>query len=206
MGTKPRLPRTGAFGADQRQAIDQEVYLKLDRALACAFVAYCAAFTCAARPATVSTGPAGEQHGIATVAVDATDLDRRIYRVHETLPVGQGPLTLFYPQWIPGTYAPTGPLSRLAGLKFTIDGQPLPWHRDPLNVFASKVLIPHGATTLTADFQYLARPPANGHGPRPWRASHAHSSIARPARIDGSGLRAFVAALVWQLKAGRPGI
>lgn len=111
---------------------------------------------CAALPAPHASPSHRAYDGTVAVAVDATDLDHRIYRVHESLPARKGTLRLFYPQWIPGTHAPTGPLSKLAGLKFTADGKPLSWRRDPLNVFAFEVEVPAGATRLDIDFQYLA--------------------------------------------------
>ncbi|MBV9083741.1 MAG: hypothetical protein JOZ62_13765, partial [Acidobacteriaceae bacterium] len=43
-----------------------------------------------------------------------------------TFPVHPGPLTLFYPQWIPGEHGPTGPVDNLAGLVFSASGQTLP--------------------------------------------------------------------------------
>ena len=54
--------------------------------------------------------------GTLKLAVDATDLDRRIFRVRETIPVAAGPLTLLYPQWLPGNHAPRGPIDKFAGL------------------------------------------------------------------------------------------
>lgn len=36
--------------------------------------------------------------GTLTLQVDATDLDRRIFRVKETVPVRPGPLTLYHPK------------------------------------------------------------------------------------------------------------
>jgi len=45
--------------------------------------------------------------GVLKVDVDATDLDRRIFRVHETIPVtASGPMTLLYPEWVPGGHSP----------------------------------------------------------------------------------------------------
>jgi len=54
--------------------------------------------------------------GTIALQVDATDLDRRIFRVKETLPVKPGPLTLLYPRWLPGNHGPTGVIAQLAGL------------------------------------------------------------------------------------------
>lgn len=136
--------------------------MKLKNVVKCGFSAFCfiGAWSSAAHAFPGSSAP-GSYDGTVTVSVDATDLDRRIYRVHESLPVRKGTLRLFYPQWIPGTHAPTGPLSKLAGLKFTADGKRLSWRRDPLNVFAFEVDVPEGVARLDIDFQYLA--PTSGN-------------------------------------------
>ncbi|HUH32167.1 MAG TPA: M61 family peptidase [Rhodanobacter sp.] len=93
--------------------------------------------------------------GTLQIKVDATDLAQRIFRVHEVVPVQPGPLTLLYPQWLPGNHSPTGPIDKLAGLKISAHGQPLTWTRDPLNVYAFHVQVPAGATALDVEFQYL---------------------------------------------------
>ena len=91
------------------------------------------------------------------LAVDATDNDRRIFSVHQILPVSAaGPLTLFYPAWLPGNHAPRGPIEQLAGLMITADGQPVAWTRDPVNVFAFHVTVPAGAKALDIRFQFLS--------------------------------------------------
>ena len=68
------------------------------------------------------------------IDVDATDVAHRIFRVHETIPVVAGPVTLLYPQWIPGNHSPTGPIDKIAGLVVKANGQTLPWTRDQYNV------------------------------------------------------------------------
>ncbi|HET9693626.1 MAG TPA: hypothetical protein VFP48_04510, partial [Steroidobacteraceae bacterium] len=53
--------------------------------------------------------------GTLTLQVDASDVDRRIVRVVQTVPVaGPGPLTLLYPRWLPGNHSTTGPVEMLA--------------------------------------------------------------------------------------------
>ena len=54
------------------------------------------------------------------LAVDATDAPRKLFRATETVPAEPGPLTLYYPAWIPGEHGPTGPVINLSGLKFTV--------------------------------------------------------------------------------------
>ena len=94
--------------------------------------------------------------GTLKIKVDATDLAHRIFRVHETVPVAAGPLTLLYPQWIPGNHSPTGPIDKMAGLVVKANGQVLPWTRDPLDVYAFHVEVPQGATSVDVSFQFLS--------------------------------------------------
>jgi predicted metalloprotease with PDZ domain len=94
--------------------------------------------------------------GTMVLNVDATDLSQQIFRMHMTIPVKPGPLTLLYPQWLPANHGPNGPITQLAGLKFTANGNPVAWTRDPLHVYAFHLTVPEGATTLEADYQYLS--------------------------------------------------
>ncbi len=94
--------------------------------------------------------------GTISLAVDATDTVRHIFRVHETIPVANtGPMTLLYPRWLPGTHAPTGRIDQLAGLSIRAGQTRLEWSRDPLDVYAFRVSVPAGATALDLDFQIL---------------------------------------------------
>ena len=95
--------------------------------------------------------------GVITLSVDATDTDRRIVRVRETIPVAQaGPMTLLFPAWIPGKHAPRGMIEKLAGLTITGNGAPLKWTRDPLNVFAFHIDVPAGVKAVELSFQHLS--------------------------------------------------
>ena len=88
--------------------------------------------------------------------VDATDVRRRIFQVHETIPVSSStPLTLLFPQWTQGDHSPNGPLDKLAGLIITCHGQPVRWVRDTVQVYAFHVDVPRDATSLDVKFQYL---------------------------------------------------
>ena len=95
--------------------------------------------------------------GTINLEVDATDLDRRIISVRETIPVaGAGRLTLLYPAWLPGSHAPRGPIEKIAGLSFTAGGKPLAWTRDAVNVYAFHLEVPDGAASVEAHFQFLS--------------------------------------------------
>lgn len=105
----------------------------------------------AAAPALAAT-----RAGEIAIEVDATDVDHRVFSVRERIPASPGPLTLLYPQWIPGNHAPTGKPWLIAGLRFTAGGRELPWRRDPADVHAFTVDVPRGATEVQVDYQYLS--------------------------------------------------
>ncbi|HEX3989632.1 MAG TPA: peptidase M61, partial [Acetobacteraceae bacterium] len=88
--------------------------------------------------------------------VDATDVTRHIFSVHETIPVRAGPVLLFYPKWIPGTHAPGGQIAGLAGLVIKAGEQRIEWARDTEDVYAFHVSVPHGTTQLDVQFQFLS--------------------------------------------------
>ncbi len=94
--------------------------------------------------------------GVIHLAVDASDIDRHIVQVHETLSGVTPDTVLLYPQWLPGVHAPAGPIDRLAGLSITANGAPVSWTRDPVDVFAFHVQAPADATTIDLTFQYLS--------------------------------------------------
>jgi predicted metalloprotease with PDZ domain len=95
--------------------------------------------------------------GVIQLTVDATDLPHAIFRAHETVPVaGPGPITLLYPQWLPGNHSPSGPIDKLAGLTISAGGKPLTWKRDPVDVYAFHVDVPPGVSTLDIDLQFLS--------------------------------------------------
>jgi len=95
------------------------------------------------------------QSGDITVRVDATQVPQKLLHVEETLPVHAGPLTLYYPKWLPGEHGPDGQISALTGLKFEADGKIVPWKRDLLDVFTFHVDVPEGATKLHASYDYI---------------------------------------------------
>lgn len=94
--------------------------------------------------------------GTITLEVDATDIERRIFNIRQTIPVTKsGNLTLMYAEWIPGNHAPRGPIYNFAGLKITANGKPIPWTRDFSDVYAFHVNVPAGAKTLQIESQFL---------------------------------------------------
>src|SRR5881397_1608366 len=95
--------------------------------------------------------------GTIRLTVDATDIDRHIFIVLESIPVrGGDSLVLFYPQWLPGNHSPTGRIDKLAGLTIRANGMPVEWRRDTVNVFTFHVAVSANVTALDAEFQYLS--------------------------------------------------
>src|ERR1041384_7213920 len=87
--------------------------------------------------------------------VDATDAPRRSLHARMTIPVTPGPLTLYYPEWIPGEHGPTGPITDLVDLKFTAGRQTLEWQRDQADMYTFHLDVPTGVKTLEAAFDFL---------------------------------------------------
>jgi predicted metalloprotease with PDZ domain len=95
--------------------------------------------------------------GVIALEVDARDVERGIFRVRERIPVAQaGPLTLLYPEWLPGKHAPRGPINLLSGIAIRAGGEALDWRRDPVNVYAFHVDVPAGTDALELEFQYVS--------------------------------------------------
>ncbi|MGH9585104.1 MAG: M61 family peptidase, partial [Bryobacteraceae bacterium] len=97
-----------------------------------------------------------------TISVDLTGAPRKFLRAHMTIPARPGPLTLVYPEWIPGEHGPTGPIDNFAGIRFTANGQPVPWRRDSVDMYAFHLDVPAGANTLDARVDFLATAPPTG--------------------------------------------
>ena len=101
--------------------------------------------------------------GVIQVEADVTDIQHRLIRVKERLPVVAGKLTLLYPEWLPGNHAPRGPIDQLSGLIIKAAGKTLPWRREPTEVFAFHVDVPLGVTELDIQFD-VATPVTNSEG------------------------------------------
>ncbi len=108
--------------------------------------------------AATLTAPARADYAKAPIdlAVSVTAPQQHVFYVTEKMPVTPGPLTLYYPKYIPGEHGPTGPIDNVAGLTFTAGGKTLDWHRDPVDMYTFRLDVPKGADTLTIDFQFLS--------------------------------------------------
>jgi len=105
--------------------------------------------------------------GVIRLLVNARDIERRIFHVHEEIPIPAGrELILLYPEWLPGTHAPSGRnrVNKLAGLAITAAGNRVPWARDPSDVFAFHLSSPEGVAGIEVDFDYLSPDGSQGEG------------------------------------------
>ena len=108
-------------------------------------------------PAAIAAPQDIDYPGTITLKVDATDVARGIFGVEETIPVtGAGPLTLLYPEWLPGKHSASGPIRQLGGIEFYANGEQIPWRRDVRNVYAFHLDVPEGAATIEARYQFLS--------------------------------------------------
>jgi predicted metalloprotease with PDZ domain len=120
---------------------------------------------CAALAGALLASPflASGQGAPLTLAVDLTDAPRKILHAQETMPVQPGPMTLVYPEWIPGEHSPSGPVVDQAGFIITTEsGQRVKWERDPDNMYAYHITVPAGTTQLNIKMDFLATASAEG--------------------------------------------
>jgi predicted metalloprotease with PDZ domain len=102
-------------------------------------------------------GPAALAIGGQTISltVDATKTQQKLLHARLVMPVKPGPLTLYYPKWIPGEHGPEGPIGNLTGLKFEADGKTIPWKRDLLDIFTFHLDVPAGVSWLEAKYDFI---------------------------------------------------
>ena len=97
-----------------------------------------------------------------TLDVDAREAARRLLHARLTIPVAPGALTLVYPKWLPGNHGPTGPVADLAGIRMSIDGKPVAWQRDSVDLYAFHLTVPDGARRLEVTLDFLSGLPDAG--------------------------------------------
>ncbi len=100
------------------------------------------------------------------IHVDLTDAPRNIYHARLQIPVHAGEMSLVFPKWIPGNHRPSGPIGALTGIRMQAGGQPIPWQRDPLEMYEFRVDVPAGVTTLEVSLDAItSQDSAGANGP-----------------------------------------
>jgi len=115
-------------------------------------IGVCLALSASARAKTPPPGPI-------TISVDATDAPRRVLHAKLQFPAQPGPLTLYYPKWMPADHSPDGPIWNLAGLHFSSGGKEIPWQQDDADMYAFNLDVPAGANSIEASLDFLLSPP-----------------------------------------------
>jgi predicted metalloprotease with PDZ domain len=95
--------------------------------------------------------------GPVALTVELPNPGQQILYVHETMPVSPGPLTLYYPKFIPGDHAPDGPIDAMMGLEITAAGKRIAWLHDEVDMFTFHLTVPAGADQIDISFQFPAR-------------------------------------------------
>ncbi|HEY6445479.1 MAG TPA: M61 family peptidase [Acidobacteriaceae bacterium] len=101
---------------------------------------------------TAATGLAGP----VALTVRLSNPQQQILYVDEAMPVRPGPLTLYYPKFIPGDHAPDGPIDSMMGLEITAAGQRIAWLRDAVDMFTFHLTVPAGVDKIDIRFQFPA--------------------------------------------------
>jgi predicted metalloprotease with PDZ domain len=93
------------------------------------------------------------------LTVDATEAAHKILHAQLEVPVTPGPMTLYYPKWMPADHSPDGPIENLVGLQFSSNGKKVAWRRDLVDMYAVNLDIPQGTTALTVNLDFLLSAP-----------------------------------------------
>jgi predicted metalloprotease with PDZ domain len=93
------------------------------------------------------------------IQVDATQVAQKVLHAELSIPAEPGPLTLYYPKWLPADHSPDGPIWNVAGLNFSAAGKPLPWSQDSVDMYAFHVQVPPQVSSITARLDFLLSAP-----------------------------------------------
>jgi predicted metalloprotease with PDZ domain len=112
--------------------------------------------------------------GPTVLSVDASDAPRGIFNAQLHIPAAPGPLTLCYPKWIPGEHSPSGPITQLAGLKFSVNGKAISWERDKRDMFMFRCTVPPEGNGVDIELTYLSPGQSfyTGYGNSPNATAH----------------------------------
>jgi predicted metalloprotease with PDZ domain len=97
--------------------------------------------------------------GPIAISVDATQVSRKVLHAELTIAASPGPLTLYYPKWMPADHSPDGPIWNVAGLKFTAGGKPLPWSQDSVDMYTFHLQVPEQVKSVSAGLDFLLSEP-----------------------------------------------
>ena len=95
--------------------------------------------------------------------IDAREISRSLLHARLEIPATPGDFVVWYPKWVPGVHAPSGPVQNLAGLRFeTVAGAPIAWRRDDVEFHRFHLAVPKGADRVIAKLDYICSQSASG--------------------------------------------
>ena len=94
-----------------------------------------------------------------SISVDAIQAPQKILHSELQIPASPGPLTLYYPKWLPADHSPDGPIANIAGLKFSAQGKELPWQQDDVDMYAFHLDVPKGIDSINVHLDFLLSAP-----------------------------------------------
>jgi predicted metalloprotease with PDZ domain len=97
-----------------------------------------------------------------TLAVDASQASRNLFRSVVTMPVTPGHCAFAYPKWIPAWETPAGPIQNVVSLRVSAGGRDVAWHRDPVDMYAF-TCDAGNAGTVTVSMDVIGSTPADGY-------------------------------------------
>lgn len=93
------------------------------------------------------------------IKVDATQVAQKVLHAELLIPAEPGPLTLYYPKWLPADHSPDGPIWNVAGLSFFAAEKALAWSHDSVDMYAFHVTVPPQAHSVTVRLDFLLSAP-----------------------------------------------
>lgn len=108
-----------------------------------------------------------------TLRVDLRDAPRRLIHATETIHgVQPGRLAIWYPKYVPGNHAASGPIRNVAGFEARdAQGRTLAWDRDPADAYRIVIETPEGGD-VTIETVYIAS--------QPWHMSRSSDTYGFP--------------------------
>ncbi len=92
--------------------------------------------------------------GTMQVLVDASDVTRAIFRIHQHVPVAAADRPPLSEMGSRRAQSAERLIKNITGFRASSNGQQLKWVRDNLDVYAFHVSVPEGASAIDVDYQF----------------------------------------------------
>jgi predicted metalloprotease with PDZ domain len=120
---------------------------------------YLTIWTCAFLAPACSVARCQTSSRAIAISVDATNAPQKILHSELQIPVSPGPITLYYPKWLPADHSPDGPIANVVGLKFSAHGKELAWQQDDVDMYAFHLDVPKGVDSIDVHLDFLLSAP-----------------------------------------------